>query len=228
MKLIIVAAILALTFGAALDASHVGGKWAGSVQKFDGTFTCQMTMTISGHTVADSKTAPSAATSTDPIYLVAAEKQAGAALANAEKIFGCTVSKAAVGGKWKFTGATKGSCSNYTITALKPASPALWTDALYDFNCTTTNAAGADDLNDTKCFLSYDQGKLPLVAYADIKKTGVQVIKTGETLAANWVAASATADSTVTEVADKKCEDKSSAVSTMFAGAFALAGAAFF
>lgn len=228
MKLIIFAAIVALTFGAAIDASFAAGKWAGSVQKFDGTFTCQMTMTISGHTEGSSKTAPSGTTATDPIYLVAAEKQAGAALANDEKIFGCTVSNAAVGGKWKFTGATKGSCSNYTITALKPASPKLWTDSLYDFNCTTTNAAGADDLNDTICKLSFDQGKLNMVAYADIKKTGVQIIMAGNTLAANWVAASATLDATVTEVTDKKCEDASSAVSTMFAGAFALAGAAFF
>ena len=227
MKLFIVAAIIALTICAPLDASHVGGKWAGSIQKFDGKFTCQLTMTISGHTVTGDKTAPSTTTASDKVYLVASEKQAGATLANGDTIFACGLSKAAVGGKWKFDGKTMGTCANYTMTALKPASPKAWAADKYDFNCTNAEA-GTDNLNAAKCFLSYDMGELEVTKLTDVKKTGVQVLIAANTLTANWVNAASTADATISEVADKKCETKSSAVTTMFAGALALAGAAFF
>lgn len=223
MKLLIIATIATLALGGALSANGApDGKWTGSIEKFDGEFSCQMTFTISG-----SNTAPSAAASVDPLYLIAKTKGTGSSISDADEIFGCTVSKAAATGAWAFDGTTKGSCGNYTIASNLPASPKPWTDADYDFNCTTTASSGSD-LTGTKCYLTYDQGKLVLPAYADIKYTGVQLIKAGSTFAAQFDKSSALSASTATVVTDKECEDKSSAFNTMFAGGLALVGAAFF
>lgn len=225
MKLIILATLVAFAFTADVTAVHVDGKWDGSVQKFDGTFTCQMTMTISGAALASSANGAA-----DMMYLVGTDAIAGAAFANDEKMFACTATNPAgnAAKKWQFSG-TAGTCSNYTVAALKPASPAAWADAEYDFNCTTTTTGGADNLADTKCWLSYDQGKLALADYSKLTKTGVTaIIAAGKTFVADFVNTTPVVAATVTEVTDKKCEDKSSATSSMVAGALALVGAAFF
>jgi len=225
MKLFIAAAILSITLGAAVTAVHNEGKWAGSVEKFDGSLTCQMTMTISGTTLESS-----AAGAADMINLIATDSIAGADFAAGEKLFACTATNPSgnAAAKWQFSG-TAGTCANYTIASDLPGSKAAWTDAEYDFNCTTTTTAGSADLEDTKCWLTYDQGKLALADYSKLTKTGVvQIIATGKTFEADFVKATPVSASTVTEVSDKKCEDKSSATASVFAGALALAGAAFF